>query len=96
MSSWNNKLNQLIIIMKNVLIVMDLYLNVLIILVITDNEAKVLHHVEEAFGDHVKNIGELCLDFATMEKLCTKEDINFTTTTLGQSLGKLLINAILI
>lgn len=77
--------------MKNDLILMDLYFNVLIILVITDNETEALHHVEEAFEDHVKNIVELCLDFATMEKLCTKEDINFTTTTLGQSLGNCLL-----
>jgi hypothetical protein len=55
-----------------------------------------LHHVEKVFEDHVENAVELCLDyFATMEKLCTKEHINFIATTLGQSLGKLLINAIL-
>lgn len=91
---WNNRLDQLVLIMKNVWVVMDLYLNVLIILVITNNEAQILHHGEEVFEDHVENVVKLCLDFAIMEKLCTKEDIDFTTTTLGQSLGQLLINKI--
>lgn len=48
---WNNGLDQLVLIMKNVWVVMDLYLNVLIILVITNNEAQILHHGEEVFED---------------------------------------------
>ena len=57
-------------------------------------ELRPLGLVMLGFEDHVENVVKLCLDFAIMEKLCTKEDIDFTTTTLGQSLGQLLINKI--